>query len=170
MDKRSKFAERDLAKETAGAKALKASLEGFDDETVRDTLEGETGLHEAIASVMALLMEDEILVAGISEMEKVISARKSRIERRIERLRSAIEEGMKVGELKMLQLPEATLSLRETQPKIIVQDETKVPADYFVPQPPKLDKTKLNEAVRGGAIIEGVVLSNKTTSLSIRRS
>lgn len=163
--------ERDLSKEIAAAKALKSALEGFDDETIRDTLEGETGLHEAIAKVMGLIREDEVLIAGISEIEKSLSSRKSRLEARVERLRGAIEEGMRVGELKKLQLPEATLSLREIQPKVIVQDETQIPAEYFDPQPPKLNKKALNDAVlRDNVLVSGVTLSNKTTSLSIRRA
>lgn len=164
------MSERDLSKQIAAAKALKASLEGFDDETLRDTLEGETGLHEAIAKCDALILEDELLIAGISEIEKTLSSRKSRLELRLERLRAAIEEGMRVGELKKLQIPTATLSLRDVAPKVIVQDETKIPETYFDPQPPRLNKTRLNEAVREGCMPEGVTLGNKATSLSIRRA
>lgn len=164
------MSDRNLSVQIAAAKALKASLEGFDDETLRDTLEGETGLHEAIAKCSAMILEDEVLIAGLSEMSKTMASRKSRLERRVERLRSAIEEGMRVGELKTLQLPDATLSLRDVAPKIIVRDETKIPAEFFDPQPPRLNKSRLNEAVASASMMEGVELSNRSTSLTIRRA
>lgn len=161
--------ERDLSKQIAAARVLKASLEGFDDETLRDTIEGETGLHESIARVMAVILEDEIMIAGVSEIAKTLDSRKARLERRVERLRDAIAEAMQVGEIKTLHLPDATLSLREVAPKVIVQDETKIPAEYFDTRA-TLNKTRLNEAVRAGRMPEGVAMSNKSTSLSIRRA
>lgn len=165
------MSERDLSKQIAAARVLKVALEGFDDlDLLRDSIEGETTLHEAIARVMASLLDDEVMLAGLDEMLKVMGARKSRIEKRVERQRAAIEQGMIAGELKTLPLPDATLSIREIAPKIIVTDETKLPAEFFTPQPPKLNKSALNAAVNNGLTFEGVTFSNKSTSLSIRRA
>lgn len=165
------MSERDLSKQVAAAKSLRAALEGYgDEELTRSMIEGETSLNDAISSVMASVLDDEILVTGLDAMLKTLSSRKSRIEAGIERKRAAVEQAMIIGEVKSLKLPDATLSLRDCQPKVIVVDETKIPERFFKPQPPKLDKTALNEAVKNGEAIEGTVLGNRSVSLSVRRA
>ena len=43
-----------------------------------------------------------------------------------------------------------------------------IPADYWRPQPAKLDKRGLLTALNGGAIVPGVGLGNGGTTLSVR--
>lgn len=165
--------EHRLMLETRAAKALKAVLCEVtgDPDALADTIEGATNLHEAIARVMAGIMEDEMMVTGLGVMAETLDKRCERYEARIMRRRSAIERAMAAGELSKLELPEATLSLRKVPPKVEVYDETRIPAQFFDPQPAKLNKERLKVALLNFSDdVPGARFSNGGQSLSIRRS
>jgi hypothetical protein len=165
--------ERVLSKELAAARALRESIAaviGDDAETMRDTIEGETGLHEAIASVIALMREDEILMLGLSEMLTAMEARRHRLEERAKRCRAAIEQAMSIGELTRLDLPDVSLTLKRVPPNLEITDEAKVPAEFWKAQDPKLDKSALKAALKEGRAVEGATLGNGGIAVQIRRS
>ena len=163
--------ERRLAKETAAAQAIKESLQTQtdDEDAIRDTLEGETNLHELLGAVMGEIRECEIMMAGLDDMTKRLGERRGIFGRRIERLRAAIERGMAVGDIKTLQLADATLSLRAVAPGLEIVDEAKIPARFWKAQDPKLDKSALKAALKDGEQIEGATLGNGGITLSVRR-
>lgn len=166
-------ADRKLSKEIAAAKALRESIAimaGEDEETIRDTIEGETGLHEAIAGVMVLIREQEILAAGIDVILKTMSARLSRAEARISRYRAAIEQAMQIGELKSLALPEATLTLKIVPPKLEIVDEAKIPSQFWKPRDPVLDRKAVGDVLKTGIAIPGAIMGNGGVTLQIRRN
>ncbi len=166
------MSDRRLALETAAANALREALLTItdDEDAVRDTIEGETNLREAIAIVLADIGEDEILVEGIGAMMKKLAERKGRIEYRIDRRRAAIERAMVVGEIQKLELPLATLSLRKVAPGLEITDEKMIPECYFVAQPPKLDKVALKDDLKAGKQLPGAILGNGSINLTIRRA
>jgi len=120
-----------------------AELAG-DEELRLDTIEGETGLHEAIGRVLLSIDEDTILLAGIKARKKELDERESRIKAGVERKRALIERAMMAAEIKTLPLPIATLSLSRRAPGVVVTDEAAIPAEFFVqpPAPPPQVDTK----------------------------
>ena len=165
--------ERFISKQIAAAAALRASIAaiaGDDSEAIRDTLEGSTSLHEAIAAVVAMMAEDEMMIDGIGLRITDLDARRARLKTRIERLRATIEQAMVIGEIKTLQLAEATLSLKNTPRQLEIIDEASIPAEYWKPQDPKLDRSAVKAALKGGATVPGATLTNGGVSVSIRRS
>lgn len=164
--------ERYLSKEIAAAKALRESIAaviGDDEETVRDTIEGETGLHEAIASVMEAIREDQIMIEGLKAMISSLDERQSRLESRVARCRAAIEQAMQIGEIKTLPLPDATLTLKAVAPKLEILDEAKIPAQFWKPSDPKLDRKAVADALKAGAEVPGAMFGNGSITLQIRR-
>lgn len=170
-------AERNLALETQAAAILREMLATVTDEDgIADSIASETNLQEAIAEVLDNITEDEALTAGLKAKCEEMVARRLRLEHRIERRRAAIERAMSVAELHRLELPTATLSLRRVPPGLEIVDEGQIPREYFVPQPDKLDRTKLKAALKekdvfpDGADIPGARLDNGGISLSVRRA
>lgn len=162
-----------LRQEANAARALKdtlALMPAMDEETVRDTIEGETSLHEAIAAALADINEDEMLVAGIAEMVKTLGARKGRLEDRIEFRKAAIQKAMEIGEIKTLPTPSGTLSLRAVPRGMDVSDESLIPFEFYIPQPAKLDRKRLKDELKAGKEIPGCLLDNGGLTLSIRRA
>lgn len=60
-----------------------------------------------------------------------------------------------------------TASIKATPPKVIVLDEDKIPAEFFVTKV-VLDKTLLKEGLKSGDEIEGAELSNGGETIAIR--
>ena len=189
-----------IRRETEAAKLLIAGLRetiGEEDMALlADTLEGETNLFEAIDTALAEIDETEALVSGLKEKENQFFSRRRAMEERLKRFRALIEQAMAVAEQMKLRRPTATLTLRTLPPDVVVLQESDIPSEFFVPQPPpppKLDKAALRNALRARQAqieavanladpearkqalapfpaIPGATLNNGSLSLQIRRA
>lgn len=164
-------ADRNLARETEAAKKLLADLPRDDDQLVTDSIEGETGLFEAIESALAEIDECEILITGLDEKIKAFDARKKLMKDRSDRIRALIERAMIETDQMSIRLASGTISLRKVAPGLVITDEALIPSRFWTAQPrpaPKLDKKALAEAIKSETI-PGADLDNGSVSLSIRR-
>ena len=116
----------------------------------------------------AVMRENEAI--AIDERIKELSTRKGRILIGAENLRNVILQGMDIRGQSTIASPTLTLSRNELKPDIVIIDEASIPSEYFLPQPPKLDKKALKEAVlKDGLMLDGVTMGNGKISLTIRR-
>ena len=142
--------------------------EAIDEQTLRDTLEGLSSLPEALAAVVRSYLDDLTVAAALGMRIEDMQERLSRIEARAEKKRVSIIAVMEKADLKKLEQPDFTASLRAVPPGLVVADETLVPEDYWRPQPAKLDKRGLIAALNAGQVVAGVSLGNGGTTLSVR--
>ena len=141
---------------------------GLDDETIRDTLEGITTLHELISEVIRSALFDEALQAGLRTRLDEMRQRLTRLEERGAKKRQlALETMCEVG-LKKLEQPDFTASARAGVPSLIIMSEGLCPEPYWVPQPPKLDRQALLADLKRGAEIPGAQLGNPRPTLAVR--
>jgi len=140
----------------------------LDEETLADTLEGITNLHEMIAAVIRSALVDEALVSGLRLRLDDMKERLSRLEIRGAKKRQLAFEAMSEAGLKKLEQADFTASLRAGSPSLVIAAEDEIPQDYWVPQPPKLARQALLNALKQGNEIPGAVLSNAKPSLSVR--
>lgn len=161
---------RDLAKESAAAADLLRQIATEDEEFQHDIIEGETSLLEAIDAAISEIDDCEIIATGCAEKIDQIKSRKDRAEKRKDRIRAALEQALVVSGRKDAKTATATLTVKDVPPKILSVDEAKIPAKYFVPQPPKLDRTALNKALKTAKHIAGVTMTNGGITLQIRRA
>ena len=84
----------------------------LDDETIRDTLEGITDLHEMIAAVIRSALVDEALRAGLRFRLDDMKERLSRLELRADKKRQLALEAMTEVGLSKLEQPDFTASAR----------------------------------------------------------
>ena len=140
----------------------------LDDETIRDTLEGITNLHEMIAAVIRSALVDEALHTGLRLRVDDMRERLSRLELRASKKRQlALEAMTEVGLIKLEQ-PDFTVSARAGSPALVVVAEDKIPGPYWLPQPPKLDRQGLLGELKRGIEIPGAQMSNPKPVLSVR--
>ena len=100
----------------------------LDDETIRDTLEGITTLHELISEVIRSALFDEALQIGLRTRLEEMRQRLVRFEERGTKKRQlALETMCEVG-LKKLEQPDFTASARSGVPSLIIVSEELVPA------------------------------------------
>lgn len=162
-----------LHREIEAAKLLRdqlAALGQEDPDLLADMIEGETNLHEALAYLTAKINEDRAQVAGIEMYEGKIASRKKRLKTRIENCRALLALGMEVAGLKRIDTPAASVSLTAAQPKLIVTDESAIPARFWKAADPKLDMNAVKGEIKAGAVVPGCELSNGAPTVTIRRS
>ncbi|MCR9195467.1 siphovirus Gp157 family protein [Oceaniradius stylonematis] len=140
----------------------------LDECTLADTLEGATTLHEAISSLVRSALEDETLIAALKTRLADLKLRLARFSSRMEAKRSTAQRAMAEADITKIIEPDFTVSLRTTPAKLIVTDETLIPEWCFIPQPAKLDRARLRDALEAGTAISGAELSNRERGLSVR--
>jgi len=127
-------------KHRALAERLKAAFPDLDEQTLCDTVEGLTNLHERLKRIQHRAFTKRELALG------------------------AIEQ----AGLKRLELPDFTVSRRQLPPQIVVQDESLIPPDYWEPQPARLQRRKLLADLRGGGRVPGATLDNGGITIAVK--
>lgn len=146
---------------------LAAYPEMGEDETLRsDMIEGETDAFEFLSNLTRKIGEAKALTEGTDLYVKELRERTARVDRRIEGLRFLAFKIMESANLKKAELPEATLSIRNGVPKVVITDETALP-DIAVRIKREPDKTRIKELLQEGPVA-GACLSNAEPTLSIR--
>lgn len=158
-----------LNKQAVAAECLIRDLGDDDAQLVHDMVEGETSFFEAVEGAIDEIGECEILATGLSDYIKKLQDRKKRIDGRAARVRGMIEQAFAMAEVSGHKFPSATISRKSTPPRPVVIDESQIPTKFFEPQPPKLDKKALHEALKSGDVA-GAAMSNGGETIQIRRT
>ncbi len=140
----------------------------IDDETLTDTLEGLSTLPEALAAVTRSYLDDLTLASALGLRIQDMQSRLARIEQRADRKRGLVSYVMGRTEIKKLEQPEFTVSVRATPRQLVIQDEKLIPEAFWVPQLPKLDRRRLSTALAADPSIPGAILDNGGTTISVR--
>ncbi len=143
-----------LSKQIEAAKILRAQIADIaagDPEFVRDVIEGETSLHECIAALVESIADDEALADSIKARQDGLQARRKRIEDRAALKRALVTVAMEAGELRKLEAPAGTVSIKPVPPKPVVSEEADIPPRFWKPSDPKLDLKALGDALKARA-------------------
>jgi hypothetical protein len=139
-----------------------------DEETIHDTLQGITDLHEIIAAVIRSALVDEALQGGLRTRLDEMRRRLGRLEERaLKKRHMALEVMAEVG-LTKLEQPDFTASVRAGSSSLVVTAEDLIPEDYWVPQAPKLSRQALLSDLKQGLSVAGAQLSNAQPVLMVR--
>ena len=139
-----------------------------DDDTIRDTLEGITSLHELIAEIIRSALIDEALQSGLRARMQDMKERLSRLEARAVKKRELALEAMSEAGLNKLEQADFTASTRAGPASVLVIAEDQIPQTYWLPQPAKLDRQAVLGGLKRGEEISGAQLSNSKPVLSVR--
>ncbi len=138
-----------------------------DDAAIELALESETDAVEFLRSLerarrqaVAMAKANELIIDELKE-------RIGRFNRRDEALRRLMFQILQAANLRKLELPEATLSIRNGVPKVIVTDEAAVP-ETFIRIKRELDISGIKGALKDGIPVPGATLSNADEILAIR--
>ena len=140
----------------------------LDEETLADTVEGLTDLHEILAAIVRAALADEALATGLKSRIAEMQERLERLQERAAKRRQIVKDTMVELDLKKLTAPDFSASIRPGMPALLVIDEAAVPSIYWEPREPRLDRQGLLAELKQGAEITGVTLSNPEPVLSVR--
>ena len=140
---------------------LLANSELADDEVLReDMIEGTTTTFEFLSKIVRMIGDNTTLADATCDYIAELQARRDRFTRRNDALRSFIFKIMSSADLQKVQLPEATLSIRTGQPKVILTGDDVWLPDAYVRIKREPNKTAIKDALLSGAVIPGATLSN----------
>ena len=147
---------------------LLADFPTLDEQTLIDTLEGITDLHEMIAAVIRSALVDEALRMGLRTRLEEMRRRLERLDERGAKKRQLALEAMCEVGLKKLEQPDFTASARSGTASLTIVAENLIPESYWVPQPARLDRQSLLADLKRGDLIPGAELGNPKPSLAVR--
>lgn len=156
-------------KEIDAIKALRAGISALtdDEDTIRDTLEGEVDLTGLITRLLHSIKTDEALQEGLTDYIGRLKARSDRYGARIDAKRALIQQAMEISSRRSVETPVATVSLKKTAPKVVITNEADVPGQFWKRPDPVIDKRALLAALKGGDV-PGASLSNGGETIDIR--
>ncbi len=147
---------------------LAAQFPEADEETLLDTLEGMTELHEMIAAVVRARLDDLTLVAALKSRISDMQERLSRIEHRAETIKDVVVTVMDRAGINRIAEADFTLSLRPTSPPLEITNEGLIPEEFWKPQAPRLDRAGLIKTLKDGNSVSGALLGNGGLTISVR--
>jgi len=147
---------------------IRAEDAQIDQQTLADTVEGLTDLHEVLTAIIRAALTDQALAIGLEGRIGEMQARRDRLQDRATKRRQIAKDVMIELDLKNLAAPDFTASIRPGIPALMVIDEAAVPSIYWEPREPRLNRQGLANDLKQGAEIAGVALSNPEPVLSVR--
>ncbi len=147
---------------------IRADDPTIDEQTLADTVEGLTDLHEIVTAIIRSALADEALATGLKGRIADMQGRLERLQDRASKRRQIAKDVMVELDLKKITAPDFSVSIRPGMPALQVLDEAAVPSIYWQPSAPRLKRQELLSELKDGADITGVTLSNPEPVLSVR--
>ena len=140
----------------------------IDEETLSDTLEGLTDLHDKLAAVIRSQQEDSVLANALKIRIKEMQERHARFEDRVTKKRELVTTVMDRAGITKIAESDFTASLRQTPRPLVISDDREIPKTYWKPQDPKLDRKRLMADLKSDEQIPGACLGNGGVTVSVR--
>jgi Siphovirus Gp157 len=162
---------KDRAREVADLWRSVRAVAGEDDQTVLDTVEGETDAVDALREAVRLSIEADAHAAACRALEVSYAERRKVLEDRSERYRMAAASFLQTVGEKTVRLPEGTITWRDASEKILgtIPPPSELP-DSCVKFQRVRDEAAMRKAMKDGLVIPGAYLSNGGVALTIRKA
>ena len=147
---------------------IRAQDPQIDEQTLADTVEGLTDLHEILQAIIRAALADEALARGLKCRISDMQGRLDRLEDRASKRRQIAKDVMVELDLKKITAPDFSASLRPGMPALVVLNKDAVPSIYWQAGEPRLKRQVLASDLKEGAEIAGATLSNPEPVLSVR--
>jgi len=119
---------------------------------------------ESYAKVMRNLQSQ---VDALKSEADRLTARKKTLEHNIDRMKNTLQRAMEITEKPKFKTNLFSFNIQNNPPSVFIPDESNVPEQFLVPQPPKVDKTAIKDWLKEGNTCEWAELT-QGKSLRIR--
>jgi Siphovirus Gp157 len=147
---------------------LRSEFPDIDDDALGDTVEGISDLPQVVAAVLRSHLDDLAMASALRSRLANMQERLARIEARAEKKRALVASVMERADLRKLTEPDFTVSLRPTPQPLVISAESEIPATYWKPQAPRLDRSALIAALKAGEQVPGASLGNGGVIIAVR--
>lgn len=137
-----------------------------DEQTIKDTLEGEAWPLELKAQNYGFVIRNmEATAAAIKEAEKQMAERRKAIEKRAAHMLERLKTGMEIAGVTELSCPHFVVKIKNNPAAVEVYEPGLIPSIYMrhpEPPPPAPDKTAIKEAIKAGREVPGAQMVQGT--------
>lgn len=120
-------------------------------DAVADTLEAIGGEIELKAENSAVIMQEINAEAAKLDAEiKRLTARKKSLETNADAIKQRVFDTMKSTKKEKFKTTLFSFSIKKNPPKLVIDDETKIPKKYLIPQPAKIDNAAIKAELTAG--------------------
>lgn len=120
-------------------------------DAIADTLEAIGGEIEIKAENSAVIMQELNAEAAKLDAEiKRLTARKNALETNAGAIKQRVYNAMKSTKKEKFKTTLFSFSIKKNPPKLVIDDETKIPKKYFIPQPAKIDNAAIKAELTAG--------------------
>ena len=120
-------------------------------DAIADTLEAIGGEIEIKAESSAVIMQELNAEADKLDAEiKRLTARKNALETNSDAIKDRIYNTMKSTKKEKFKTTLFSFSIKKNPPKLVIDDETKIPKKYLIPQPAKIDNAAIKAELTAG--------------------
>lgn len=148
----------DLTKERLELQHKLQSMD-FDQETIDDTLEGEsTNLQAKIEDYGWVIRDMEAFGDAIKAEETRLAERRKVHAAKVEKIKAWLLMNMQACRISKIECPVFTISLKNNPPKVVVDDERAIPDRFLVVPdlpPPAPDKKAIAAELKAGKEVAG---------------
>ena len=95
-----------------------------------------TDLHEVVAAVVRSALVDEAMAEGLKRHIDILKERSQRLAERARTRREIARDAMVEVDVRKIQAPDFTVSVRPGSPALVVTDERSLPSSYWRPRDP----------------------------------
>lgn len=123
----------------------------IDPQAIADTLEMIGDEIEIKAESSAVILQE--LGADVEKIraeEKRLSERRAKLENNIKIIKERLYDTMILTGKTKFKTALFSFGIQKNPAKLVVDDESLIPEEYYIPQPAKLDSKKLKEAIKAG--------------------
>lgn len=147
---------------------IKAAEPEIDEQTLADTVEGLTNLHEIVQAIIRSALKEEALAKGLKCRIVEMQDRLNRFEDRVSKRRQIAKDVMIELGIKNIIAPDFTVSINPGTPALTVIDEDAVPKTYWEPGQPRLRRQVLTNDLKRGETVAGATLDDPRPFLVVR--
>lgn len=138
-----------------------------DEELLKDTLEGNTRLHEIMEKFLSSMRENETLAEAVSQRVGKLRERQTRLTHRAQFYRTLMYRLLERTGVKSISLPEAKISVVNAQAKVVILDEAAIMDEYLIIKK-EPNKSAIKKALKEGRHVSGATLSNGGQTIMVR--
>lgn len=138
-------------------------------EVLADTMEAIGGEIEVKADGYAMVMKElQMNVDGIKAEIARLTARYKAMENNITGMKERLQQAMIATGKTKFKTQLFSFGIQNTAPSVVIDDPTRLPPRYMIPQEPKIDKKRIKEDLKAGTDLDGVAHLEAGQSLRIR--
>lgn len=145
-----------------------ASDPTVDEDCLQDTMEAIGGeIEEKAENYAKIIRSLEVNVDGIDAEIKRLTEYKKTMKNNADRMKKALQASMEATGKVKFKTPLFSFGIQNNPARLVVDDISKVPEQFLIPQEPKVDNAAIKNALKDGAEFDFARLE-QTKSLRIR--